>query len=232
MANQRSTRGVRLCVAVSMVALAAACGSDDTSDAPKSALVATSAVPPDAVAYSGFDKDASGWTVQGDSDATSVKPDFDGRGGNPGGLITAKDEVTGGTWYFVAPSRYLGDASSAAGKSLRWDVLTTDASSPYEAFDVMLEGGGKVLVTSQPKDPKAGAWTTRSVLLDTGAWRIAPDAEVNPEIDVSDLPEATRADIETVLADLSGLRIRGEFNDGPDTGSLDNVVLGQETSGG
>ncbi|MDP6978915.1 MAG: laminin B domain-containing protein [Myxococcota bacterium] len=39
---------------------------------------------------------------------------------------------------------------------------------------------------------------------------------------------ATDADILDVLSSLTDLRIRGEYGRGPDTGQLDNVVLGAD----
>jgi hypothetical protein len=204
-------------------ALSVACSTDDPSEdqssqgaggAPKAA--------------SEFATDADGWTVVGDAQTTSVTADFKGTGGNPGGLITAKDDVTGGTYYFVAPSKYYGDASGSYGKLLTFDLMTTSAASPFVAYGVMLSGGGVTIVALLPKDPTpANTWQGYSFALDeSGPWKVVSDVNISAETDLSKAPAATKQDLTTVLGALTALRIRGEFNDGPDTGSLDNVKFG------
>lgn len=152
-------------------------------------------------ANSGFVADADGWLISGDAQSTSVKPDFSGTGGNPDGLISAKDDVTGGVWYFVAPAKYLGDNASIAGKALKFDLKVDKVpTNPFPDIDVKLIGGGVTLVFDTPNNPTE-QWTSYTVPL-------------------------TAADMTTVLKDTTALWIRGEFNEGPDTGSLDNVQWG------
>lgn len=166
---------------------------------------------------SGFSADADGWLITGDANAASVKPDYNGTGGNPDGLISAKDEVTGGVWYFVAPQKYLGDNSSVAGKSLRFD-LKVDATptNPFDDIDVKLVGGGVTLVFDTPNDPVGDKWTSYVVPLTAAGWKV----------DKRSGAAATDADMAKVLGSTTALWIRGEFNEGPDTGSLDNVRWG------
>lgn len=181
-----------------------------------------------AKASSSFDADAEGWTVAGDAQSTSTAPDYNGTGGNPGGLITAKDDTTGGVFYFVAPAKYLGNASSVFGKKLTFDLKTTSVASPFKAYGVLLSGGDTTVIALLPFDPApAGTWKSYSFALDsTGGWKIVSGPEVDPESDFSTAPAATESDLKTVLSDLKLLRIRGEFNNGPDTGALDNVRFG------
>ena len=61
-----------------------------------------------AFASSTFDNDDEGWTIAGDADPT---PELSGSAGNPGGHICATDQVGGDIWYFIAPQKFLGDAS-------------------------------------------------------------------------------------------------------------------------
>lgn len=179
-------------------------------------------------ASSGFDADAEGWTVAGDAQATSTAPDYNGMGGNPGGLITAKDDTTGGVFYFVAPAKYLGNASSVFGKKLTFDLMTTSVASPFKAYGVLLSGGNTTVVALLPTDPTpANMWKSYSFALDlTGGWKLVSGADVAAESDFSKAPDASESQLKAVLSDLKILRIRGEFNDGPDTGALDNVRFG------
>ena len=176
---------------------------------------------------SGFDVNAEGWTITGDAQAAHVKPDYNGTGGNPGGLISAVDDVTGGTWYFQAPSKYMGDASSTYGKSLRFDLKTTDVSNPFDNFDVILSGAGKVLVFNTANNAAVGKWTSYKVKLDeTAGWGVINAVGDSYPSDWSTLPKPSAADFKAVLGNVTQLLIRGEFNDGPDTGFLDNVRFG------
>jgi len=167
---------------------------------------------------SGFSVDADGWLITGDANAASVKPDYNGTGGNPDGLISAKDEVTGGVWYFLAPSKYLGDNAAVAGKNLRFD-LKVDATptNPFDDVDVRLEGGGVTLVFDTPNNPVGDKWNSYVVALKADAgWKVGTLAGA----------AATDADMTKVLGATTALWIRGEFNTGPDTGYLDNVRWG------
>src|SRR5262245_57910545 len=96
---------------------------------------------------SGFDVDADGWTIVGDAQADAVVPDYEGTGGNPDGLISASDDVTGGVWYFAAPERYLGDNSDIIGANLGFDLKVDETPpSPFDDADVRLVGGGITIV--------------------------------------------------------------------------------------
>jgi hypothetical protein len=180
------------------------------------------------IASSGFDTDVDGWTIVGDAQSESVTPDFNGTGGNPGGLITAKDDTTGGTFYFVAPKKYLGDATKAYGKLLTFDLKTTSVASPFEAYGVMLSGGGVSVIAMMPHDPApAGTWVSYAFTLDSSAdWKVVSGPDVQADSSFGDAPRATESQLHTVLGALTLLRIRGEYNDGPDQGSLDNVRFG------
>lgn len=181
-------------------------------------------------AGSGFGIDDDGWTIVGDAQAESVKPDFDGFGGNPDGLISAKDDVAGGVWYFHAPSKYSGDASLSIGKKLAFDLKTTTLDNPFDDYDVLLQGGGVTIAFDTPNDPGPD-WTSYSIpLSDTVGWRRIDslDVEYGSVQTFEAKPPATLDDLTKVLGGLSMFRIRGEFNTGADTGSLDNVRFGAD----
>lgn len=164
------------------------------------------------VISSTFDSNNEGWKVSGDS--TTVDSIYFANGGNPGGHIEAIDQTVGGTWYFVAPSKFLGNKSGALGQTLNFDLRQTGNGSQFDSQDIILNGGGIELVFNTSTNPlPLGAWVTYSVLLDEAAgWK-------NGGV------SASRADIITVLGSLTRLSIRGEFISGPDTGSLDNVSI-------
>jgi hypothetical protein len=183
---------------------------------------------PQVAPSSGFDKDAEGWTIVGDAQGETVKPDFNGMGGNPGGLITAKDDVTGGTFYFVAPSKYLGDQSKAYAKRLEFDLKTTSLNVPFKAYGVMLSGGGVTVIAMLPSDPDPiDTWKSYAFVLDaTGGWKVVAGTDITADQSFSDAPAAGERDLRSVLGALTTFRIRGEFNTGADEGSLDNVHFG------
>ena len=165
----------------------------------------------------GFLTSANGWTITGDAQADSVEPDFFGVGGNPDGLISATDDVTGGVWYFTAPSKYFGDASAFYGKWLRYDLEVTEITSPFDSPDVELSGGGLVIVYDTSPDPGT-TWTSYAVPLSEAGWKLASLTGA----------DVTAEQFSQVLSDVTALRIRGEFNTGSDTGKLDNVKFGSD----
>ncbi len=202
----------------------AAASNDVSHDAPTTNDGGTSVVVPPS---SGFDDSDDGWTVVGDAQTQTSKPDYNGMGGNPDGLISAKDDVTGGTWYFQAPAKYLGDQSPAYGGNLEFDLKTTDVSNPFDDYDVVLVGAGKVLAYDTPMNPTTASWTSYRIgLTETSGWKEIASETTAWSSDFASLPAPSAEDFKAVLADVTRLRIRGEFNDGADTGFLDNVKLG------
>ena len=159
-----------------------------------------------------FDTSDEGWRVVGD--AEGFTPTYVSSGGNPGGYVSAEDEVTGGTWYFSAPAAFLGDKSNAFGQNLTFDLRQDQFDSQFDEDDVVLAGGGVELTFDTGSNPGSN-WTAYTVSLFNAGWTNAG----------TDSP-ASQADMLAALGDLTSLRIRGEYRDGPDTGDLDNVVLG------
>jgi Laminin B (Domain IV) len=188
-------------------AVAAACSTKMKDTGPGSGLPKVT---------SGFATDDDGWMIAGDAQATSVKPDYAGTGGNPDGLISATDDVTGGTWYFVAPAKYLGNQSSTYGQPLRFDLkVDMVPASPFDAPDVILRSGDVELSYDASPDPGTD-WTPYTVTLSETGWHLG---------DLT-APAPTATEMRTVLGTLTALWIRGEFNTGADKGSLDNVRFG------
>ncbi|MBI3977459.1 MAG: hypothetical protein HY331_04660 [Chloroflexi bacterium] len=168
---------------------------------------------PAPLAQSTFDADSEGWAIVGDAQGGSGRPDHHLVGGNPGGYISASDDVSGGTWYFRAPQQFHGDFSGAYGYALTFDLRQSALDEQFVAPDVMLSGGGLTLVHNAGRNPGL-LWTSYSVPLSEDGWRHQ----------VTGLP-VDREGMLRVLSSVTDLRIRGEYRTGSDTGSLDNVVI-------
>ncbi len=154
----------------------------------------------------------NGWSFY--EDGKNVRWDADA--GNPRGCIRADDAGLGGYWGFKAGPALLGDRSCMYGGVLAWDFYTSHATNTGAGEpDVTLIGGGLTLVIDLPEPPPA-VWVSRMVTLAEGAgWRKNTVSGAT----------ATRAEIETVLANLTELRVRSEFSTQIDAARLDNVVL-------
>lgn len=164
---------------------------------------------------SSFDKDDEGWTVTGDVQNVSARPDYHSTGGNPGGYLSATDETTGGVWYWNAPDKFLGSKKAAFNKKLQYDMKQSGLNNQFEGEDIILESADMILVYSFPVHPDT-SWTRFSVKLSSEAgWK---KNNLNGE-------DAGDDDLKRVLSGLTALKIRGEYITGPDFGSIDNVCL-------
>jgi hypothetical protein len=165
------------------------------------------------IAFSNFNTNAEGWTTFGDGSTVL----WNSTGGNPGGHISATDNLQGDTWFFVAPAKFLGNASAAYGEFLSFDLRQSVTTSQYNDRDVILIGGGIALFYDTPVNPASLTFTSYSIpLVAAAGWRSGSFSG----------PAATEAEMETALGGLTALRIRGEYSGGLDVGYLDNVVLG------
>lgn len=183
------------------------------------ASIAGSSCGPAAYAGSTFEGDAEGWSLSNNGPLTT--PTLEREGGNPAGHLCGRDEGDGDIWYFVAPLKFLGDASSALGRRLTFDLKQGSIFNQVRGREVVLNGGG-LAVTWRFRFPPALDWTPYAVRLDdSSGWRVDEPS--------GDGPAASEEDLRTVLRDLRSLRIRGEFVDGlNDTACIDNVYLGRD----
>ncbi len=163
-----------------------------------------------------FDAHDDDWQVAGDAEEGRQTPQYLTTGGNPGGHIAANDDVTGGTWYWAAPEKFLGNQGAAYQKRLSFDLKQSNLNEQFDEADVMLVGAGQTLVLDLANNPGTD-WTSYSVMLSESANWKRGSLEGEP---------ATAADLRAVLGDLTQLWIRGEYVTGSDTGSLDNVIFG------
>lgn len=161
-----------------------------------------------------FDTGNENWRCDGDPESTSAY--WFTVGGNPGGHIEMDDASTGGTWYFVAPAKFLGPKCDAYGKFLRYDQFADDHSNPNTFADVEMIGGGIRLVFDHPILPFPD-WTHYDLFLrEDAGWRVNTTNGLVP----------TQAQFKQVLSNITSLRIRGEFHHvAEDRGGLDNVIL-------
>jgi hypothetical protein len=171
-----------------------------------------------------FDVDAEGWTLRGYNtdvpgwsldDFLDDVPVFDPSGGHPGGALTRDEAIIGRTEYFSAPSRFLGDLSAFYGGTLRFELRQAEVESPFYGPIVILSGSSETLILDQDGDPGVD-WTARSVELAADAgWKRHGDGAL-----------VTESELREVLAQVTAMRIRGEFNGFLDESWFDNVVLG------
>lgn len=161
-----------------------------------------------------FDTDTEGWIVTGD--ATSANPNYVATGGNPGGYVSADDTAAGGVWVWAAPPKFLGDQSDSFGKTLSFDLKQSSLDSQFDDSDIIITGSDITISLDLSNNPGTD-WTHYSVILDeTFPWKFG--FITSPTL-------ATAEQIQTVLSNISSLKIRGEYVSGSDTGGLDNVIL-------
>jgi hypothetical protein len=172
-----------------------------------------------AFASSVFEADDEGWVLR--NNGSSPTPLLDRQGGNPGGNLCGVDHAWGDTWYFAAPAKFQGDASSTWGKRLTFDLKQYTIYNQIRGRDVVLNGGGLAVVNQMRFAPGLD-WTPYSFTLDaTSGWTIDQPTGQGPS--------ATEAQLRVVLGSMSSLRIRGEYVDGDlDKACLDNVYFGRE----
>lgn len=166
-----------------------------------------------------FDADAEGWGFLNDARLFTWTGDL----GNPAGAIRATDQGDGRIWYFSASAEYLGNRSNFYGGLISWEVagITGNQTSIPDRADVMLSGNGITIGIDADVQPVNGQWTFWSVdVHEIADWRIITNVG-NGTLGT----EASAAEIQSVLADLTGLYIRGEYTNGADSAALDNVLF-------
>jgi len=170
---------------------------------------------------SSFDTNDEGWTVTsftnpnaGDFSILSTSGvTYNSTGGNGGGYVSKLDPDSG-DFYFIAPSAFLGDKSSAT--TLSYDLIY-NGTADYQTFDVALVGTSKMLIyRANPSIVPGANWASYSVSLSPAStWTLGVGG-----------PTATATDFADVLSNLTGLYIKGEYTSGVvETAGLDNVSL-------
>ena len=169
--------------------------------------------PPRAVpVISRFDGSNEGWSAVGDP--ASPFPLFHSTGGNPGGYVSDIDNQQNIYWYYRAPAKFRGNMAAAYGRVLKFDQKETPASN-VGTYDVILRGAGHVLLHDGVDWPDTSWTSLRVPLIETASW-----------IDSATSVAPSSAVFLSTLSSLTSLDILGEWVNGADTGSLDNVVFG------
>jgi len=163
---------------------------------------------------SDFEGGDEAWTITGDAQGGRSDPDWLATDGNPGGYISATDDVQGGIWYFRGPIKFNGNFAGAYGRNLSFDLRQSRTISQVNRRDVIIEGGGLEIWYDTEMNPGTN-WTSYRITIDEAAgWRLNESNQI-----------ATEDDIRTALSFIDDIYIRGEFINGADIGDLDNVVL-------
>jgi hypothetical protein len=170
---------------------------------------------PNKIIASNFNQDDEGWKVIGDAQGESVVPDHIDKNGNPGGYISANDNIAGGVWYWSAPEKFLGNKSSAYGKKIFFSLIQSSTDNQFDGDDLILVGADLRIVYNTSRNPEI-TWTDYAVTLSEEAGWTYND--VNGDA-------VSRNDFEKILRDLTAMYIRGEYVTGEDTGGLDSVIL-------
>lgn len=163
-----------------------------------------------------------GWRVVAVTDTgitAATVPLYHGSGGNPLGYISSNNVRSGqiGIWYWSAPQRYLGKMDLAYNETLNFDLLIKGAATITGEPDLILENGDKRLVYDLPTSPTS-TWKSFSVVLNENGWK------------KDNLNGAAVSDtlFKVVLANLTKLLIRGEWEQQDGLSGIDNIILNQD----
>jgi hypothetical protein len=150
---------------------------------------------------------ANGWTAV-DAQTNDYDVGYSATQGNPGGyLIGSEDDPRGGTGYWIAPSKFLGNLSAYLGGTLSYDIKVFVGTDYFNDVVVILTGNGKTASWSSNVNPVGDGWVTLSVKLDNASGDFTGDS------------------VAAILSDVTKLQIRGEFISGAEQEGLDNVSL-------
>jgi hypothetical protein len=181
----------------------------------------SSAVP---IAVSTFDSGDEGWLVVSTL-GHSGSPDWSATGGNPGGYIYDTD-MDGGWWGFLAPEKFLGDASDAFGSTLTFDFYG-DTIQHETAAVVLADTTGIGIITYVDLPDSPGQIAHREVTLNNSQTWYVYDFINDVQYGV-----ANNGDILDALLDLGYLLLGAEFADGygaeGELVAYDNVILNPE----
>ena len=174
---------------------------------------------------SDFESGTEGWQIVSFADFSANnytiisvnEPTHNISGGNPGGYISSLDPDSG-DFTFSAPAAFLGNQSGATG--LSYDLIHTVGSVNWQMTDVLLVSGSTLLLWNNQSDTVPGDfWTHVNLnLTPSEEWRV----------NASNVALATVADFQSVLGNVTGLYIHGEFTDGLvgiESSGIDNVSL-------
>lgn len=168
---------------------------------------------------SDFATDAEGWAITGDAQGDFSEASYKSEGGVKDGYIFADDDVQGGVWYFTAPETYHGNQSEFYGATLKFSLFQdSKISNQFASDDIIFKNGNDQITFVYDKEDYPGnEWTDYEVKISTDNNWLKGGYKSN-------VP-ATEEEIKAILSNITQFSIRGEFETGPDTGALDNVII-------
>lgn len=129
------------------------------------------------------------------------------------GYIYKTDPNLTDTYLFSAPAQFLGDQSSKYGRTISWDLHNYTNGNPE--IGLILTGNGHSLYRKNMLGPN-GDWLHYDIALSAGPNWLLDSPNGSP---------ATAGEFAAVLASLDHIYIMGDYLNGSDTASLDNVTL-------
>jgi hypothetical protein len=153
---------------------------------------------------SSFDMGAEGWFAV-DQQTADYTASWQSTGGNPGGFLQGTENIArGGTGYFIAPRKFLGNLSAYAGGTLTYDLKVIDGSDYFSDVDVIISNGATSVSWTSNINPVGHGWVTFQVELNQANFG---------------------SNLASILSNVTEFQIRGEFINGPEAEGLDNVLL-------
>ena len=151
-----------------------------------------------------FDTGAEGWSAL-DQTGHDYTASWQSTGGNPGGFLQGTEtNPAGGSGYFIAPSKFLGNLSAFAGGTLTYDIKVIQGSDYFSDVDVIISNGLNSASWTSNINPVSDGWVTFQVQLNQRNFG---------------------SNLASILSNVTEFQIRGEFINGPEVEGLDNVLL-------
>ena len=151
-----------------------------------------------------FDMGPESWSAL-DQQTGDYTASWQSTGGNPGGFLQGTENIArGGTGYFIAPGKFLGNLSAYAGGTLTYDLKVIDGSDYFSDVDVIISNGANSVSWSSHINPVGQGWLPFQVQLDQANFG---------------------SNLASILSNVTKFQIRGEFINGPEAEGLDNVLL-------
>jgi Laminin B (Domain IV) len=149
-----------------------------------------------------FDTGPEGWSAL--DPTLDYTASWQSTGGNPGGFLQGTENFpAGGTGYFIAPSKFLGNLSAYAGGTLTYD-LKVQGSAYFSDVDVIISSGANSVSWTSNINSVGDAWVTFQVQLNQANFG---------------------SNLASILPNVTEFQIRGEFINGAELEGLDNVLL-------
>jgi hypothetical protein len=165
-------------------------------------------------AISYFSDGQEGWSAFGDGTLT-----YESTGGNGGGYLRMIDQEQDTSYFFDAPSKFLGDQSSAYGGILEFDIRIEGDGETFDTRAELTLVGAGITLHYNTSLPTRSGWNGYTIRLDESKEGWGKDEQAGGGA----VP--TQEEFRSVLAALETIRIRGEYIRGTDTACLDNVRL-------